>query len=164
HSFGVSRNNTARTGAALPRRRAVLSRGRAPERPSRPSRFSRWPPCANTRQGRCSPWLGSCSAEGPSVPSRLARPRPGPRARPGDHGAAERTAFLAGRLSEDEALQFTTALAASGHPGAVLFDSPASARFSRAYLEADQVQQLVAVGALGGSPKSMVQRYGVGEI
>jgi len=79
-----------------------------------------------------------------------------------DRAAAERTSFVVGQLSEDQTLQFTVALAASGHPGAVLFDSAASAKFSRAFLEAGQIERLIVVGSFfDGSKRDLERRYQV---
>jgi Peptidase family C25 len=64
--------------------------------------------------------------------------------------AAIHTAFLAGQMSENETLQFTAALAASGHPGPVLFDSANSTKFSRAFLAADRIENLITVGSFNG--------------
>jgi Peptidase family C25 len=80
----------------------------------------------------------------------------------GEHRAAAlHTAFLAGGISEDDTLQFTAAVAASGHPGSILFDSPESAKVSRAYLEADQVKRLIAVGSFPGVQTALERRYAV---
>jgi Peptidase family C25 len=75
--------------------------------------------------------------------------------------AALHTAFLAGELSEDDTLQFTAAVAGSGHPGSVLFDSPESATVSRAFLQADRIKRLVAVGSFPGAQSTLEKRYAV---
>jgi hypothetical protein len=65
----------------------------------------------------------------------------------GEHRVtAERTVFLVGKLSEQQTLELTTALAASGHPGAVLFDTPATVKYARDFLQRFGATQLVAVG------------------
>ena len=49
---------------------------------------------------------------------------PGPLRWTGEHrAAAERTAFVAGAVSEEDTVLLTTALAGSGHPGVLLFDA-----------------------------------------
>ncbi len=60
---------------------------------------------------------------------------------------AERTVFVGGRLTDGQTIAFTTAVAASGHPGVVLFDSLASARWTKAFLKTLQPAQVVAVGS-----------------
>jgi len=65
----------------------------------------------------------------------------------GEHqAAAERTVFLTGQLSEDQTLLVTTALAASGHPGVVLFDTEGTAKYTRDFLHRFEAAELVAVG------------------
>jgi hypothetical protein len=80
----------------------------------------------------------------------------------GEHrAAAERTVFVAANLSEEETLLVTATLAASGHPGALLFDSPASAKYSRAFLEGLQAERLIPVGTPQGGKADLQKRYGV---
>jgi hypothetical protein len=74
---------------------------------------------------------------------------------------AQRTVFLAGGTSEDETLQLTAALAASGHPGIFLFDSPSSAKYSRAFLEAVEAEGMIGVGKLSSDKATIEKRYGV---
>jgi Peptidase family C25 len=76
-------------------------------------------------------------------------------------GEAVHTTFLVGGMSEDDTLQLTAALAASGHPGSVLFDSQESIKSSRAFLQADQVKRLIAVGSFSESGNALDRRYSV---
>jgi hypothetical protein len=72
----------------------------------------------------------------------------------GEHrAAAQRTAFVIGSLSEEESVQMTATLAASGHPGVLLFDSPATAKYTRDFLERSAAQRLIAVGTEGSLEK-----------
>ncbi len=75
------------------------------------------------------------------------------------HG--ERTIFLAGQMSDEELIAFTTAVAASPNPGVVLLDSPAAAKTTRAFLQAFQPDQLVPVGEFPESVADMEERLGL---
>jgi hypothetical protein len=59
---------------------------------------------------------------------------------------ADRAIFLAGQMSSDEVVAFTTTVAASGHPGVVLFDTPRSCTYTRAFLEQFRPTQLHLCG------------------
>jgi hypothetical protein len=63
-----------------------------------------------------------------------------------DNRAAERTVVLAGAMSEDETVQLTAALAASGNKGPVLFHSPQTVELARAHLQSTNAEQVIAVG------------------
>src|SRR5208337_3189030 len=80
----------------------------------------------------------------------------------GEHRAlAERSVFLAGKMSEDDTLMLTAALPASGHPGVLLFDSPTSARYTRAFLQALEAKQLLNVGTFAGDKGEVEKKYTV---
>src|SRR5262249_6015874 len=76
-----------------------------------------------------------------------------------NRAAAERTVFLAGNLCEDDALQFTTALAASGHPGVVLFHSTGTVKYARAFLQSFGAEQVIPVGSFSGEKNSPAKLY-----
>jgi hypothetical protein len=83
------------------------------------------------------------------------------------HALAVGTAFLAGEMSEDETLQFTTMMISRAHPGAVLFDSPESAKFSCSFMQAAEIERIIAVGSFAGGFNDLQSRYkgfGVGKI
>jgi len=58
---------------------------------------------------------------------------------------AERDVFLSSGLSEEELLTFTTNVVASGHPGAILIDSPTAKPYLSAFLEAFQAHRVIPV-------------------
>jgi hypothetical protein len=74
------------------------------------------------------------------------------------HG--ERTVYLAGPMPDEALIAFTTAVAASPKPGVVLFDSPATTKTTRAFLEAFQPDQLVPVGTFSETVADLEVRFG----
>jgi hypothetical protein len=77
-----------------------------------------------------------------------ARPAPRP----------ERTVFLGGDLTDLDLLVFTANFAASGHPGVVLVDGPKATKANRAFLDAFQPDELIAVGSFSEGITSDLQR------
>jgi hypothetical protein len=67
--------------------------------------------------------------------------------------AAKSTVFLAGALSEEDTVQLTAALAASGHPGVLLFDGAATVNYTRDFLERFKATRLVTIGTRGDLQK-----------
>ncbi|HXG13214.1 MAG TPA: C25 family cysteine peptidase [Gemmataceae bacterium] len=59
----------------------------------------------------------------------------------------ERTVLLGGDLSPEDRVVFTSAVAASGHPGVLLLDSPRASASIRAFLKALQPEQVIPVGS-----------------
>ncbi len=78
-----------------------------------------------------------------------------------DRARAERTVFVGGGLSDEQTVAFTTAVQASEHPGVVLFDSPHSGRWTRAFLKEFQAAQTIAVGSFADGTADLGQRLGV---
>ncbi|HYT91112.1 MAG TPA: C25 family cysteine peptidase [Gemmataceae bacterium] len=78
-----------------------------------------------------------------------------------DRPRAERTVFLGGRLSEEQTVAFTAAVQASGYPGVVLFDTPTSRNWTRAFLKAFQPTQVVAVGSFPEGIADLDLRLGI---
>jgi hypothetical protein len=58
---------------------------------------------------------------------------------------AERVVFLTDDLPDEDRIAFTTALAAGGHPGVVLFDSERSRASNKAFLEQFRPRQVISV-------------------
>jgi hypothetical protein len=77
-----------------------------------------------------------------------------------DRARAERTLFVGGRLSDAQTVALTAAVQGSGHPGAVLFDAPPSARWTRAFLKQFKPAQVVAVGAFPDGIGDLEERLG----
>lgn len=73
------------------------------------------------------------------------------------HG--ERTVFLAGQLTDEELVAFTTAVAACPKPGVVLFDAPGSLKTTRAFLQAFQPEQFVPVGGFSETVLDLEKRF-----
>jgi hypothetical protein len=69
------------------------------------------------------------------VPLRATRAEPPPRA-----------AFVGRGLDADQTLVFASTLAASGHPGVLLLDTPGARAANRRFLDAFQPERVVAVG------------------
>jgi hypothetical protein len=78
-----------------------------------------------------------------------------------DRERAERTVFVGAGLSDEQTVAFTAAVQASGHPGVVLFDSPHSARWTRAFLKEFQATQAIAVGSFADGTGDLGQRLGM---
>jgi hypothetical protein len=90
---------------------------------------------------------------------------PGPLARatpPGhDPGRPDRVVFLAGGLSDEERITVPAAFAASGHPGVLLLDTPASRAPTRSFLQAFRPSRLVLVGSFPGGTADLERALGV---
>jgi hypothetical protein len=74
--------------------------------------------------------------------------------------AAVPAVVLSGKLSEDDILETTTALAASRFPGVVLFDSPASQGPTRDFLKHYSTERLIAIGPFSSDKTELQKRYG----
>jgi hypothetical protein len=74
------------------------------------------------------------------------------------HG--ERSVYLAGQLSDEALVSFTTAVAGSPRPGVVLFDSVATTKTTRAFLDAFQPEQFVPVGTFADTVTELDERFG----
>jgi hypothetical protein len=70
---------------------------------------------------------------------------------------AKHTVFFAGKMSEEEVVQLSAALAASGHPGILLFDAAPSVTYTRDFLERSEAKRLIAVGQVG----NLATKYGL---
>src|SRR5262249_54312514 len=67
----------------------------------------------------------------------LAGTAPPPKGEPSPPAAhRDKVVFLAGDVSTEELVTFTTAVAARGHPGVVLLDSMKASQYTKAYLAA----------------------------
>jgi hypothetical protein len=74
---------------------------------------------------------------------------------------AERTVFLGSEMSPEQQLIFTSAVAASGHPGVVLFDSPGHSKYTKEFLAAFRPEQVIPVGAFPDGIANVERRLGV---
>src|SRR4051794_15093358 len=74
---------------------------------------------------------------------------------------AERTVFLGSGLSDEDTLVFTTAVAASGHPGVVLLDAPKSDRYVKDFLDRFRPSRVVPVGPVADGGSDLQRRLGV---
>ena len=72
----------------------------------------------------------------------------------------ERVVFLGGRLGEAEAIAFTSAVAATGHPGTVLFDTPTTRPYLKGYFAAVKPELVVPVGGFAESSRELSGRFG----
>jgi hypothetical protein len=75
---------------------------------------------------------------------------------------AQRTVFLVGDLSEENQIAFLANLAASGHRGVPLFDTPDFSKYLRAFLDAYEAETIVPVGAFPGGLAGLQLRLGTG--
>src|SRR5579859_6291250 len=74
--------------------------------------------------------------------------------------AKERVVFLAGGLGEEELLTFTATLAASGHPGVALVDSPSASPYLKTFLAALEPEQVIPVGTFPEGVADLERRLG----
>lgn len=74
---------------------------------------------------------------------------------------AERVVFLGDPLTDEEAIAFTSAVAASGHPGVLLLDVPAATRYLRAFLADFRPERVVPVGRFAEGVRDLEARLGV---
>ena len=77
-----------------------------------------------------------------------------------DHARAERTVFVGGGLSDVQTVALTAAVQASGHPGVILFDTPPSARWTRAFLKEFRPASIMAIGAFPEGIGDLEKRLG----
>src|SRR5262249_20073014 len=66
-----------------------------------------------------------------------------------------------GNLSAENTVTFTAAVAASGHPGVVLFDTPTSAGHTKNFLTALRAEAVVPVGSFPEGVTELERRLGV---
>ncbi|HMF14744.1 MAG TPA: C25 family cysteine peptidase [Gemmataceae bacterium] len=77
----------------------------------------------------------------------LAGTAPPPKGEPSPPAAhRDKVVFLAGDVSTEELVTFTTAVAARGHPGVVLLDSMKASQYTKAYLAAFKPENVQLVG------------------
>jgi hypothetical protein len=74
---------------------------------------------------------------------------------------AEKVVFLGGVLSDEDRISLTSALAASGHPGVLLFDSPRSQRYNRVFFEEFHPQRVIPVGGFPQGKADLEERLQV---
>src|SRR5262245_56881863 len=74
---------------------------------------------------------------------------------------ADKTVFVAGRLTDEELLVFTAAVAARQPQSLLLFDSPTSAVASKAFLKSFQPQRVKPVGPISEGATGLGRRLGV---
>src|SRR5437868_1141575 len=72
----------------------------------------------------------------------------------------ERTVFLGGGLSDADVVAFTANVAASGHPGVVLFDTPKAVAYTRPFLDAFRPERVVPVGSFPEGLDDLERRLG----
>ena len=90
----------------------------------------------------------------PSAPAVMpAAPAPFP-------ARVERAVFLAGGLTEKDAIALTANHAASGHPGVVLFDGPKCQAGLRQFLVAHRPEQIIPIGSFPDGLQGLEQRIG----
>lgn len=65
----------------------------------------------------------------------------------GEVGQREKTVFLARGLSPENLITFTTTVAASGHPGVVLLDTPKASPYTKTFLAALKPERVHLIGA-----------------
>ncbi len=73
----------------------------------------------------------------------------------------ERVVYVGGGLGEEELLTFTATLAAGGHTGVVLLDSPQAGPSFKAFLETFKPEQVVPVGSFPEGIPDLERRLGV---
>jgi hypothetical protein len=73
----------------------------------------------------------------------------------------DRTIFLGGGLSDEETVTFTATVAASGHPGAVLLDTPKAIAYVKPFLTSFQPERIVPVGSFPASLADLERRLGM---
>jgi len=73
----------------------------------------------------------------------------------------ERVVFLGGKLSDENLITFTSTMAASGHPGVVLFDTPQTGPHLKAFLAAYRAEQVVPVGSFPAGGVGLERRLGM---
>jgi hypothetical protein len=74
---------------------------------------------------------------------------------------SERVVFLAGDLAEEELIALSANLAASGHPGVLLLDTPRFSTYTRSFLTAFQPEHVVPVGSFSEDAEALDHRLGV---
>src|SRR5437868_4673719 len=94
------------------------------------------------------------------APVLLAALAPDPASAPRVIVKTDRVVFLGGGLTDEELLVFTTTIAASGHPGLVLLDSPSERPYLGAFLEAFRPEQVVPVGSFPDGLPGLERRLG----
>lgn len=72
---------------------------------------------------------------------------------------ADRVVFLGGNLTDEQTITFTAALAASGHPGVFLLDSPRSRQYTQAFLREFGPRWVVPVGSFNESRDDLENRF-----
>jgi hypothetical protein len=75
--------------------------------------------------------------------------------------SSDHVVFLAADLSHEDLVVFTSALAASAHPGVMLVDSPKQSRYIKAFLSAFQPQQVIPVGSFAEGVDNVQSRLGI---
>jgi hypothetical protein len=73
----------------------------------------------------------------------------------------EKVVFLGSDMSAENLVTFTATVAASGHPGVVLQDSPKLTPYTKAFLKAFQPQRVYPVGAFPDGKGELEKRLGV---
>jgi hypothetical protein len=72
----------------------------------------------------------------------------------------QRSVFLVGDLTEDNQIAFLANVAASGHPGIVLIDTPQFSKNLHAFLDAYEPDSIVPVGSFSGGLAALELRLG----
>lgn len=72
----------------------------------------------------------------------------------------ERVVFLGGGLVDENLISFTANVAASGHPGVVLLDTPNSSAHTRAFLERFGPERVIPVGSFPEGITDLERRLG----
>jgi hypothetical protein len=73
---------------------------------------------------------------------------------------ADRVVFLAGGLGDEEIILLTANLAASRHPGIVLFDTPQARRHQKHFLDSFEPSQIIPVGSFAEGLIDLEQNLG----
>jgi hypothetical protein len=73
----------------------------------------------------------------------------------------QRTIYLAGKLSDEDTIAFTSAVAASDPNGIVLLDTPNASPHLLSFVEAYQPSTVIAVGSLANGGQDLERRLGV---
>lgn len=74
------------------------------------------------------------------------------------HADSEKVVFLAGNLSDEDRITFTSALAGSGHPGVVLFDSHDSEVPTEYFLKEFKPARVIPVGSFPHGMQNLEER------